>query len=118
MKTLITALMITLSSSLSSAMALPVNIECRAGLVGLGDTVKLTKVNKYGTTAFSGTDEHVQFWVLAKPAEMNIEVSTLQPNYRSTQEGPALMPGQAFTQIFQLNIAGANTAYFLNCEAH
>lgn len=118
MKTLITALLMTLTSSLSYAIAIPLNIECRAGLVGLGDTVKLTKVSKYGATAFSGADEHVQFWILAKPAEMKIEVSTLQLTYKSTQEGPALMPGQAFTQIFHLNIDGANTAYFLNCEAH
>lgn len=114
MKTLTTLLIVSLSFINFASAA---DLECHAGLVGLGETFALTKVSKNAATAFSGGDKDVQFWALATEGELMLETTAVQSKQKTVQRGPALVTGQNITQIFQVNIDGANTAYFLTCEA-
>lgn len=93
------------------------NLECQAGLVGLGESYLLKKVLNDSATTFSGGDQEVQFWVLSNNDTITLQTSAASSAQKTLQQGPALLPGQTVTQIFQLEIAGANTAYFLKCNA-
>lgn len=114
MKTMTTLLFISLAFINFAYAADP---ECHAGLVGLGDTYPLTKVQKDSVTTFSGGDNDVHFFVLANLDALTLETDSLKSQQKTAQQGPALLPGQTIIQVLQVSVDGRMTAYFLRCKA-
>ena len=102
---------------IGAANANTTTLQCQAGLVGLGESFTLNKTFDKSTTSFSGGDHNVHFWVQSDVDTLTLQTAAVQSAQKTVQHGPALLSGQEATQIFQINIAGANTAYFLKCEA-